>query len=132
MTNDLSIDDIDAADDARPVPMDVPEWGGRVYVRALTGTDRDSYEASMTIRRGDQVLPNPIGTRSRLVVRGLCNAAGERLYQDSDADKVGKKSSTVLDRLWDKIAELSGMTAGAVEDAEGNSETVPSESSTSD
>jgi hypothetical protein len=119
------------ADDRKTKTITVPEWGGDVIVRELTGDERDSYEAAMTVQKGDRLEPNPIGTRARLVVRSLVGEDGARLFADNQAGALGQKSGGVLDRLWDEIAALSGMTPTAIADAEGNSETVPSDGSTS-
>ena len=35
-----------AAEDLPRELVEVPEWGGAVYVRALTGAERDQFEAS--------------------------------------------------------------------------------------
>ena len=43
----LSRDEILAASDLTKELVEVPEWGGSVYVRAMTGTERDSYEESV-------------------------------------------------------------------------------------
>ena len=40
-----------AADDIKSERVEVPEWGGDVMVRGLTGTQRDAWEASMSVRR---------------------------------------------------------------------------------
>lgn len=131
MGNVLTADAILQADDLKTKTVDVPEWNGEVIIRELTGTERDSYEAQMTRVVGNTVEPNPIGTRARLVVRALIDEDGKRLFQDGEAMKLSAKNGAVLDRLWDEIAELSGMTSSAVADAEKNSESDPSDSSTS-
>lgn len=119
-------------DDRKTERVEVPEWGGDVIVRNLTGSERDSYEASMTIQKGDKSVPNPVGARARLVVRAAIDEDGKRLFSDNDAPKLSDKNAAVLDRLWDKIAELSGLTSTAAEDAEGNSDDDPSDESISD
>ncbi len=43
----LTKDDILGADDLATEDVEVPEWGGCVRVRALTGTERDAFEAAM-------------------------------------------------------------------------------------
>ena len=122
----LSVDDLKTKD------VEVPEWGGTVRIRELTGTELDSYEAQQTRQVGDRVEPNPIGSRARLVVRALIDENGKRLFADADAMKLSEKSGLVLDRLWDEIAALSGQTAAAVEDAVKNSDKTESDGSTSD
>lgn len=129
--SDLTADQIFAADDLTLKPVEVPEWGGTVYVRPLGGDERDAYEASMTIQKGPELESNPVGMRARLVVRGVTDANGVRLFKDNDAPRLGQKNAAVLDRLFDEIAELSGLSASSVEDAEKNSESDPSDASTS-
>lgn len=128
----LTAQDILDANDVRTERIEVPEWGGDVIVRNLTGTERDSYEASMQVQRGNRFEPNPVGARARLVVRACIDEDGKRLFADNQADALSAKNADVLDRLWDRIAELSGITQKASADAEGNSEADPSDGSTSD
>lgn len=128
----LTAQDILDANDVRTERIEVPEWGGDVIVRNLTGTERDSYEASMQVQRGNRYEPNPVGARARLVVRACIDEDGKRLFADNQADALSAKNADVLDRLWDRIAELSGITQKASADAEGNSEADPSDGSTSD
>ena len=49
--NILSKDAILAADDLPRETVHVPEWGGDVYVRTMSGTDRDAFETSLIARR---------------------------------------------------------------------------------
>lgn len=137
----LSRDAILAADDLKTQEVDVPEWGGTVLVRALSGEDRDAFEASLTMRRPVLVGPNkgqmenvpdPSNVHAKLVARSIVDENGKRVFTDADIALLGAKSSAALQRLWDVAAELSGLTDGAAEDAEGNSAPVPSDGSTSD
>ena len=48
----LSKDQILSADDIQSQRVPVPEWGGEVMVRGLTGSQRDQWEAGLTVRRG--------------------------------------------------------------------------------
>ena len=41
----LTRDEILESEDLATETVSVPEWGGSVIVRALTGTERDAYEA---------------------------------------------------------------------------------------
>ena len=49
--NILSKEAILAADDLPREKVNVPEWGGEVLVRTMSGTDRDAFEASLQIGR---------------------------------------------------------------------------------
>jgi hypothetical protein len=67
-----------------------------------------------------------------MVAKCCVDAKGKRLFSDEDVDALGKKNATPIDRLFDKIQELSGMTKKAVTDARKNFKAVTSDVSSSD
>src|SRR6266481_4634258 len=72
-----------AAIDDRPSELVlIPEWRGAVYVRALSGTDRDSLEAE-TLEQGKPGQPAKVRSqdfRARLAVRAIVTRQGARLF----------------------------------------------------
>jgi hypothetical protein len=44
--------------------VSVPEWGGEVVVRALTGAERDAFEQSTIEQRGKSVKTNLANIRA--------------------------------------------------------------------
>jgi hypothetical protein len=112
--NLLSKEAILAADDLPREIVSVPEWGGQVYVRTMTGTDRDAFEASLINRESgesgtsskDQRMHN---VRARLVSLTLCSESGERMFQDGDIDALGRKSARALDRVFAVAQRLNGI-----------------------
>lgn len=119
----LSKSDILAVDDLPTEEVKVPEWGGTVRVRGMSGIERDAYEASQVAMRQAGKPPELrlANFRSKLIVRCLIDDAGKRLFADTDAAELGRKSGKVVDRLFDVCRKLSGMTDEAVAEAEGNS-----------
>lgn len=116
----LNRDEILAVNDLQIQAVDVPEWGGKVYIRGLRGRERDQYEESL--------LGGAIGgrisydnARAKLLVRCICDEHGERIFRDEDADVLGTKSAIVLDRLFGIASRISGLTPGDVEELLGNS-----------
>lgn len=132
----LSGSQILGAEDVQTRTVPVPEWGGDVIVRGLTGADRDAYEASL-----NQMRPKPDGTRelvlvrdnarAKLLVKCLIDENGNRLFKETDAPALGKKSGAVLDRLYDVATDLSGMSDEAQKELEGNSDAAQSGDSSS-
>lgn len=117
----LSIDAIVAKDDAIYEIVPMPEWGGDVRIRGLTARERDDYEASLYYKAPDgSQKVNFSGARERLVARGLVDAEGKRLLTDSDAGKLAAKNGKAMERLFDRIRELSGMTNTEIETMVGN------------
>lgn len=115
-------DSILAADDLPREQVSTPEWepfgAPSVYVRGLTAAERDKYEQSLTERSPDgTVRPRRSldNLRASFVARVVVDESGARVFEDSDVEKLGAKNAAVIDRLWDKGRELSGM--GVIEDA---------------
>jgi hypothetical protein len=127
----LSKADILGADDLPREQVNVPEWGGAVHVRSLTGAERDDFEASMFEGQGKKARMNSKNLRARLVALCVVDADGERIFADGDVEALGRKSAAALDRVFSAAQRLNGFTQADIEELEGNSETAPSDASTS-
>lgn len=127
----LTRDAILQADDLPSERMDMPEWGGPVWIRTLTGTERDAFEQAMISMRGKLREVNLRNARAKMAVMVLCDEQGQRLFRDEDADALGKKSSKALDRIFDAAQRLNGMRKQDVEELTENFPDGPSASSTS-
>lgn len=104
----------------------VPEWGGlTVYYRGWSGIERDKFEVEF----GDLEKTGRQNLRARILVRCLLDETGARIFKDEDAAALGGKNSVVIDRLFQLVSELNGLTASSREAAKKNSSTTPSESS---
>jgi len=126
----LSRDQIMAADDLKRDLVEVPDWGGSVYIRSLTGAERDKFEADVNgSKRGSTEL-NLQNIRARLVALTLVDSEGKRMFRSpSDVEQLGTKSATALQICFDKARELSGMTQADVEELAKNSETPEADDS---
>jgi len=116
----LSRDDILGADDLPMESVDVPEWGGMVFVRTLNGAERDAFGVSCIAKQGQKEGQELLGVRARLVTLTACDGKGTRLFTRADEEKVGKKSGTVLARIFDVSAKLNGISDDDVEELAGN------------
>ena len=120
----LSKSAILSAGDVKLDKVNVPEWGGDVFVKTITGLDRDRFEDGYS----EQKMKN---FRSRFLVLTLCDEKGERLFTDSEVDELGKKSSLVINRLFEKSWSLNAFTNEAIDDLGNDSTVGPSDASTS-
>lgn len=113
----LSKDDILAANDRKLESLHVPEWGGTVLLRTLTGAERDDFEAS-TVKTGkngrqEQDVAN---FRARFVALCIVDDSGKRLFTTrGDIGMLGSKSVAALQRVFNKAAEMNGMTDDDIE-----------------
>jgi hypothetical protein len=124
----LTKDQILKADDIKTEKVEVPEWGGDVHIKTMTGTERDAFEQS--IISGQKT--NLANIRAKLCARVIRDGNGKRLFTDADVAALGKKSAKALDRIFAKAQTLNGITAEDVEGLAKNSGTDLNEDSTSD
>lgn len=133
----LSREQILAANDLTKELVHVPEWRDsetgveHVYVRALTGAERDAFEASMVDQRGRSRTMNLRNVRARLCALTICDEEGNRLFSDADVEALGRKSAAALTRVFAVAQRLSGLTQDDVEELAGNSDEIRSDDSSS-
>lgn len=109
------------AQDIKTEDVAVPEWGGVVRVRGLTGIERDNYEQSLIDQRGKKTRVDMRNARAKLVAMTVVNETGERLFSDDEITILGTKSAAALDRIYDVAAALSGVADEDIEELLGNS-----------
>jgi len=93
----------------------VPEWGGSVFVRTLTASERDRLET-------DWERTARVHFRARLVRFTVCDDAGKDLFRDVDIAVLGAHSTAAISRLTDVAFRLNKFTKTDVEELEKNSE----------
>ncbi len=128
----LSREDILQAQDLTSEDVDVPEWGGVVRVRTLTGAERDAFESSVARKQGKNVVMNYKNIRAKLVALTVIDGEGNRLFSDEDARALGRKSAEALDRVFSVAQRLSGIRDEDVEELAKNSENDQSDDFTLD
>ena len=111
----LSKSDILAAQDVAHVDVAVPEWGGSVRVKMLSGTERDAFE--MMLR--DRAKLGQLGEnyRALLVAYAAVDEAGAFLFTLADIEALGAKSAKALDRVVEAAQALNKLTDEALDDA---------------
>jgi hypothetical protein len=113
--------DILAFPDRKIEKVPVPEWNGHVYLRSLSAEERDAFSEAVTTQGDQGVEVNRTQLRERLLVLSLCDEQGNRLLSDAEIAQLSKKNSAVIQRLFMRAKQLSGMADDAVERAVKNS-----------
>lgn len=111
------------AKDIKTKEVDVPEWGGSVCIRVISGADRDVFEQAYSEKKMDAF-------RTRFLVLTICDEAGERIFTNEEVEALNKKSSKVLNKLFDEAWEFNAFTPAAVEALGNDSPSDQSASST--
>jgi hypothetical protein len=123
-------DDIFAAPDLKPEPLDIPEWGKRVWVRSMTGEQREEFEDALDKHRNkDGELIRKGIYRAMLAVFVVCDEAGNLVFAEADAIVLARKGVKPLMRVQAKANQLNALTADDVKALEKNSASTPESNS---
>ena len=112
--------DILAAADIQTRIERVPEWGGTVTLKALSGKERDEFE-TFTFNRASGDKDTRGYVADDIVAYGLSIAIrgpdGKRLFSPADVAALNEKNGVVLRRLWATV-ERANLLGGAALEAE--------------
>ena len=87
--------------------VEVPEWGGYVFVKPMTVEQSDALAFTD---------PKKESVRAKMVVFCTCNDKGEALFSLDDVDQLTKKSATTINKLLIQINEVNAFKAGTKDD----------------
>ena len=117
----LSRDEILSRTDFKSEDVEVPEWGGTVVVKAMTGSERDAFEASIleTRKGGSTVKLDNI--RAKLVAKTAIDPETKKpLFTSADIEVLGSKSAAALDRIFGVAQRLSKLSDSDIKELEKN------------
>lgn len=116
--NDILKAELDA--NGRPVlpheTVEVPEWGGSVIVRGLSGTGRDAFEQTLVKQRGRKTEANLTNFRAKLMAYSVVDEHDQLLFREEDIPILGRKSAIALERVYAVAMRLSRLSADDVEE----------------
>lgn len=101
--------------------VDVPELGGEVCLAGFTVAEADSF------RKLDPESSAVVA----LVVMGVCDEKGKRLFTEKDYDALAKLPAAALGRIASAVLEHNGLGKSAVDEAKNGSSETASDASAS-
>lgn len=128
----LKREDILAIEDIQKELVEIPEWGGSVWVYGMTAAERDHLEKGLIQTKGKDVQTNLENIRAKLAVICVRDEDGKRIFNEADIHELGRKSASALDRIFDVAQRLSGLSTRDIEELSKNSESGQSDGSISD
>lgn len=118
MSDFLSRDEILSVEDYVTDVVDAHEWGGKVRVRSLEASHRARIESTTyEVNRAGKGYEKITDMAVKVVIWGCINEKGDRLFSDADLKALMKKNPAPIERIENRILELSGLKQGAVEAA---------------
>lgn len=112
----------------------VPEWGGgKIRLKMLSAKERDDFESSMVkVTRGGRQQLNNENFRARLVQLAACHEDGSPFFTKHDIKTLGGLPAAGLQRVFNKINEMSAMTEEDLKELEGDFDDDRTDDSSSD
>ena len=105
---------------ARTLPresVDVPEWGGVIYVRGMTAAERERWANEWYSKLTETDRP---GWRAAIVAWCATDENGTRIFDDADIAELAKQENAAIERLWQAIARQSGVLKESLDEAKKN------------
>lgn len=125
----LSREQILSVEDIKIETVEMPEWGGSVCIRSLSGAERDALEWSVKKAAESGALGQ--NARARFAAAFVCDESGKAIFSEGDIEVLGKKSASALERIWKAGNKLNKLSDDEVEGLAKNSEPGRSDSSVS-
>lgn len=119
----LTAADILSADDIERELVEIPEWGGSVWVYGMTASERDRQEleaARILQNANDRSAKKAQRANIRAMVAAIVcrDENGARIFGSEHIQQLGKRSAKPLDRIYDVARRLSGITDSTDEEEE--------------
>ena len=112
--------------------VDVPEWGGSVFIRPLTIHEQAKLADLGTKYEKSSVVDRMKNCTLRLVQWSVCDEQGNPLFESGDLEPLMSKAASAFLRLQDAILALSGLTEESRKELEKNLLSAPSDGPDSD
>ena len=90
------------ADDLGRERIDIPEWKGHGFVRALTADEREAWEQSILDGQA-----NAEQIRVSFAIAVLCDDQGKPMFTQADAKQLRAKSGAAMDRIFEAGRKLN-------------------------
>lgn len=95
--------------------VEVPEWGGFICVRGMTGKELNRFQETIIKQRGNKQVLDMTSAREQVAIMCCCDEAGKSVFNDSDLAMLSEKGAGPLQRIFDVAQRLSGLTDEEVE-----------------
>lgn len=133
MSKVLNKQDILQARDVIKEMLEVPEWGGAIYVRSISAAERGLIEEGAA-KFKESKGKNDTFARTftvKMVSMAVCDENGQRLFEDKDIALLQQKNAAVISRIAEVAQRLSGFSKQDLEELEKNSPEAQPEDSPS-
>jgi len=98
----LTAGEILSAQDIETVDVEVPEWGGTVRLKSLSGEEASRF--------GEMFEKDKTGASLKILALSAVNEEGERLFSDTEVAQLKRKSLRAILKLQKEALRINGLT----------------------
>jgi hypothetical protein len=106
----LTKDAVLKADDRPIQEVEVPEWGGSVLIKAMTGAERNAFLARHIQNPGKGQTIILDNMHADLAALSIINEDGSRMFSAAEVGALAQKSGTALERIFKAASKLNGLS----------------------
>lgn len=125
----LTREGVKTAADLKRERLDVPEWGGYLFVRTMTASEKERWENKQFRTKGKDVEMNMKNLTTSLAIETCVDENGMKLFTADDVDMLNGKSCVALHRIFEKAMDMNRIAKQDVDELVKNSETTPADDS---
>lgn len=103
------------------VPFESKTLKMRVYIKRMSGAERDEWEQEYMRRIDKNGRMNSVGLRPQLIQKCLCDEFGAKQFSADDATVINGFEADVVDELFKFCTDANEMSQEVVEECEKNS-----------
>jgi hypothetical protein len=109
----------------RSKTIEIPEWGGEVRLKAMSGADREAMESVVSEDVGGKLqIKKGVSYMAEMLLRTWCDDDGNLLFKPDEINLIQEKDSVILARIFKVAAEVNGLSGDEEKVIEKNSEAV--------
>jgi len=104
----------------KPLPIEAGEPWGTLYLRVMTGAERDAFNRIWK-QLAESKSDENAKFNAELLVRTLCDENGKREYKDDEVDQLVDLDSKLSEQLWSKALDLNRISVDSQADLKNSS-----------
>ena len=117
----------------RYIDLELADAGITVRIQSLSEKEKSTYETRLIAKSGRGILRERLQDATRrLIALCLVDEDNDRIFLDSDVDKIGELDSFVSSKIYDACQEHCGFNKGDIQDAVKNSPEITDDDLPSD
>ena len=97
-----------ASEYPKPIEVDIPEWGGKVFIRYITADEREEWESLDWVQTANGTLKyNKEHIRARFLAFCLADENGDLLFSQDDIDVLSKQPAHIISGLYQIARQIN-------------------------